>query len=103
MIIFAYKQAHNQADTNSKTEAHSNPLWIVGERANFSIFSDNIVERLVLHARCGSLIKTDTIRTPPEFINSLESRKISRNYVHFAKQTISREVSNIYHAHILYA
>ena len=28
------RQADNQADTNSKTEAHSNPLWIVGERAN---------------------------------------------------------------------
>ena len=34
MIIFADRQAHNQADTNSKTEAHSYPLWIVGERAN---------------------------------------------------------------------
>ena len=27
-------QADRQTDTNSKTEAHSNPLWIVGERAN---------------------------------------------------------------------
>jgi len=34
MIIFAYKQTHNQTDTNSKTEVHSYPLWIVGERAN---------------------------------------------------------------------
>jgi len=33
MIIFADKQADNQV-INSKTEAHSNPLWIVGERAN---------------------------------------------------------------------
>ena len=33
MIIFADKQTHNQV-INSKTEAHSNPLWIVGERAN---------------------------------------------------------------------
>ena len=29
------------------------------------------------------------------------SRKIYRNYVHFEKSTISREVSNIYHVHIL--
>ena len=34
MIIFADRQAHNQTDTNSKTEAHSYPLLIVGERAN---------------------------------------------------------------------
>ena len=27
-------QADRQTDTNSKTEAHSNPLWIVGELAN---------------------------------------------------------------------
>ena len=27
-------QTDNQTDTNSKTEAHSYPLWIVGERAN---------------------------------------------------------------------
>ena len=33
MRIFAYTQTHNQV-INSKTEAHSNPLWIVGERAN---------------------------------------------------------------------
>ena len=40
MIIFADKQTIKQTDTNSKTEAHSNPLWIVGERANCSdIFS----------------------------------------------------------------
>ena len=32
MIIFAYKQTDNQADTNSKTEAHSNPLWSVDSR-----------------------------------------------------------------------
>ena len=35
MRIFADRQTCNQADTNSKTEAHSNPLWIVGERANW--------------------------------------------------------------------
>ena len=29
------------------------------------------------------------------------SRKIYRNYVRFEKPTISREVSNIYHVHIL--
>ena len=34
MIIFAYKQSSTQTHTNSKTEAHSYPLWIVGERAN---------------------------------------------------------------------
>ena len=37
MIIFADKQTHNQSSKqilNSKTEAHSYPLWIVGERAN---------------------------------------------------------------------
>ena len=34
--IFAYKQTIKHTDTNSKTEAHSNPLWIVGERANFN-------------------------------------------------------------------
>ena len=27
-------QSSTQTDTNSKTEAHSYPLWIVGERAN---------------------------------------------------------------------
>ena len=40
MIIFADKQTHNQSSKqilNSKTEAHSYPLWIVGERANFVI------------------------------------------------------------------
>ena len=37
MIIFADKQTHNQV-INSKTEAHSNPLWIVGERANYHKF-----------------------------------------------------------------
>ena len=37
MIIFADKQTIKQTDTNSKTEAHSNPLWIVGERANNGI------------------------------------------------------------------
>ena len=31
MRIFAYKQTHNQAE-NSKTEAHSNPLWSVDRR-----------------------------------------------------------------------
>ena len=45
MIIFAYKQTHNQADTNSKTEAHSNPLWIVGERANNIYFDFRSVTR----------------------------------------------------------
>ena len=35
MIIFAYKHTDNQTDTNSKTEAHSYPLWILGERANY--------------------------------------------------------------------
>ena len=34
MIIFAHKQTIKHTDTNSKTEAHSYPLWIVGERAN---------------------------------------------------------------------
>ena len=37
MIIFADRQTDNQVNKqslNSKTEAHSNPLWIVGERAN---------------------------------------------------------------------
>ena len=29
------RQTDNQTDTNSKTEAHSYPLWIVGERANY--------------------------------------------------------------------
>ena len=41
MIIFADKQTHNQSSKqilNSKTEAHSYPLWIVGERANYWIF-----------------------------------------------------------------
>ena len=33
MIIFAYTQTIKQTDTNLITEAHSNPLWIVGERA----------------------------------------------------------------------
>ena len=35
MIIFAYTQTIKQTDTNLITEAHSNPLWIVGERANY--------------------------------------------------------------------
>ena len=30
MIIFANTQTINQAKSNSKTEAYSNPLWIVG-------------------------------------------------------------------------
>ena len=34
MRIFADKQTIKQTDTNSKTEPHSYPLWIVGERAN---------------------------------------------------------------------
>ena len=34
MRIFAHRHAIKQTDTNSKTEAHSYPLWIVGERAN---------------------------------------------------------------------
>ena len=34
MIIFADKHTIKQI-LNSKTEAHSNPLWIVGERANY--------------------------------------------------------------------
>ena len=41
MIIFAHRQTHNQADRqilNSKTEAHSYPLWTVGERANYQWF-----------------------------------------------------------------
>ena len=37
MIIFADRQTIKQTDTNSKTEAHSYPLWIVGERANSSV------------------------------------------------------------------
>ena len=36
MIIFADRQSNRQTDTNSKTEAHSYPLWIVGERANIA-------------------------------------------------------------------
>ena len=28
------RQTDKQSRSNSKTEAHSNPLWIVGERAN---------------------------------------------------------------------
>ena len=32
-----YLPTDNQTDTNSKTEAHSYPLWIVGERANFKM------------------------------------------------------------------
>ena len=34
MRIFADKQTIKQTDTNSKTEPHSYPLWILGERAN---------------------------------------------------------------------
>ena len=30
------RQTIKQTDTNLITEAHSNPLWIVGERANIS-------------------------------------------------------------------
>ena len=37
MIIFADRQTIKQTHTNSKTEAHSYPLWIVGERANITI------------------------------------------------------------------
>ena len=40
MIIFADKQTHNQSSKqilNLITEAHSYPLWIVGERANISL------------------------------------------------------------------
>ena len=37
MIIFADRQSNRQTDTNSKTEAHSYPLWIVGERANIYV------------------------------------------------------------------
>ena len=40
MIIFADKQTHNQSSKqilNLITEAHSYPLWIVGERANYII------------------------------------------------------------------
>ena len=36
--IFADTQTDNQV-INSKTEAHSNPLWIVGERANTEVCS----------------------------------------------------------------
>ena len=45
MIIFAYTQTIKQTDTNLITEAHSNPLWIVGERANSerSVFNDYII------------------------------------------------------------
>ena len=32
---------------NSKTEAHSNPLWIVGERANYK---SNIFEIILIQA-----------------------------------------------------
>ena len=45
MIIFAHRQTHNQADRqilNSKTEAHSYPLWTVGERANSSDYANTI-------------------------------------------------------------
>ena len=35
MIIFAHRQSSTQI-LNSKTEAHSYPLWIVGERANIT-------------------------------------------------------------------
>ena len=38
MIIFAHKQTDNQVNKqseNSKTEAHSNPLWIVGGAGQF--------------------------------------------------------------------
>ena len=41
MIIFAYKQTIKQTDTNSKTEAHSYPLWTVGERANIANYDVN--------------------------------------------------------------
>ena len=33
------RQTIKQTDTNLITEAHSNPLWIVGERANNVVFS----------------------------------------------------------------
>ena len=43
MIIFADTQTINQANKqilNSKTGAHSYPLWIVGERANIEKIAD---------------------------------------------------------------
>ena len=40
MIIFAHKHTIKQRILNSTTEAHSNPLWIVGERANYSTASN---------------------------------------------------------------
>ena len=36
LIIFADMHAIKQTKSNSKTEAHSYPLWIVDERANTS-------------------------------------------------------------------
>ena len=39
-IIFADTHTIKQTHTNSKTEAHSYPLSIVGERANSGINSD---------------------------------------------------------------
>ena len=45
MIIFADRHTIKQTHTNSKTEAHSYPLWIVGERAN--MMHGDIIERMI--------------------------------------------------------
>ena len=43
MIIFAYKQTLNQS-LNSKTEAHSNPLWSVDRRGAGQYFLNNAMD-----------------------------------------------------------
>ena len=41
MRIFADRQSSRQTDTNLITEANSNPLWIVGEGANYLSLSES--------------------------------------------------------------
>ena len=77
MIIFADTQTINQASKqilNLITEAHSYPLWIVGERANKEHLTYYGGPHKVVRATCSEYYQTDNLT---QSSNSLSPRYVS--------------------------